>query len=165
MHQASLALSLSRFGARAPVAADDDFLARLYASTRPDLYGNGGADPAFAAALVAMQERLQAAGYLRQFPAAQYLLLSQQGRPAGRIVVDIGKTALRLVDIALLPEARGHGLGSAVIRALQDFAAANGLAVTLAVHHSNPDAARLYRALGFSVTSSDAAAEQMRWRA
>lgn len=162
MHPASLEHHLRQFAARECADADHAFLARLYASTRTDLVGSGPAT-AFGASLVAMQQRLQASGYRQAFPAARYLLLSHGGRPAGRIVVDIGESALRLVDIALLPELRGHGLGTGIIRALQAFAAERRLALTLAVHRINPGAARLYRTLGFTVTSSDSIAEQLRW--
>ncbi|MGZ8358594.1 MAG: GNAT family N-acetyltransferase [Telluria sp.] len=163
MHPASLEQHLRQFDARECADADHAFLARLYASTRTDLFGSDGPVSAFGASLVAMQQRLQASGYRQAFPAARYLVLAHQGRPAGRLVVDIGPSALRLVDIALLPELRGLGLGTRAIRALQAFAAERGLAMTLAVHRINPGAARLYRALGFTVTSADTIAEQMRW--
>lgn len=147
---------------RAPHHGDAAFLARLYASTRMDLH-SATADPALVAALVAMQQRLQGAGYRARFPGAAYLLLARQGAPCGRIVVDTGAAALRLVDISLLPELRGQGLGSRVLRALQGCAAGHGVPLTLAVHHANPAAARLYRALGFCASGRDEAAEQMVW--
>ncbi|MDB5919247.1 MAG: family N-acetyltransferase [Massilia sp.] len=146
--------------ARAPDDDDAGFLARLYASTRMDLHSMT-ADPGFVASLVAMQQRFQAAGYRSDFPGASYLLLERSGAPCGRIVVDAGARALRLVDIALLPEARGQGLGSHILRGLQACAAQLGLPLTLSVHHSNPQAHRLYLALGFQSVSSNEVAEQM----
>lgn len=165
--QASPALSalpglLLPIGARAPHHGDADFLARLYASTRMDLH-SVTADPAFVASLVAMQQRFQAAGYRQNFPGAQYLLLEHDGAPCGRIVVDAGPAALRLVDIALLPGARGQGLGRQILRALQGCAAGHGLPLALSVHHSNPAARRLYLALGFRTSSADEVSEQMLW--
>lgn len=148
--------------ARAPVQADADFLARLYASTRLDLHSTT-ADPAFVASLIAMQQRLQGAGYRQAFPDAEYLLLEQAGAPCGRIVVDAGAGALRLVDIALLPQLRGQGLGRHILLALQRCAARHRLPMTLAVHHANPRARRLYLALGFRPHSRDALSEQMLW--
>lgn len=148
--------------ARAPHEGDFDFLARLYAATRMDL-DSATADRAFVAQLVAMQQRLQAADYRARFPAAASLLLEQDGVPCGRIVVDAGPSALRLVDIALLPQARGHGLGRHIVRALQAHAAGLGLPLTLAVHHGNPRARALYLALGFRAHGTNADAEQMMW--
>jgi GNAT superfamily N-acetyltransferase len=153
---------LHPIAARAPHDGDADFLARLYASTRLDLHSMT-ADPAFVAALIAMQQRFQAAGYRQAFPDAQYLLLEQDGAPCGRIVVDAGPGALRLVDIALLPARRGQGLGRHIVMALQRCAAHHGLPMTLAVHHVNARARRLYLALGFRPHSRDAVSEQMLW--
>jgi ribosomal protein S18 acetylase RimI-like enzyme len=148
--------------ARAPDDGDAAFLARLYASTRMDLH-SATADPVFVASLIAMQQRFQAAGYRNDFPGASYLLLEHQGLPCGRIVVDAGPLALRLVDIALLAEVRGQGLGSHILRALQACAAWSGLSLTLAVHHSNPRARRLYLALGFQSNGRNEVSEQMMW--
>lgn len=46
--------------------------------------------------------------------------MKSQSVPArgGRIVVDAGAGALRLVAVALLPGLRRHGLGSHMLRAL-----------------------------------------------
>jgi GNAT superfamily N-acetyltransferase len=148
--------------ARAPHGGDAGFLARLYASTRMDLH-SATADPAFVAALVAMQQRLQAADYRQAFPAARSLLLESDSAPCGRIVVDAGADALRLVDIALLPERRGQGLGSHILRALQGCAARHGVPLTLSVHHANRRARRLYAALGFVPLSSNALSAEMMW--
>jgi ribosomal protein S18 acetylase RimI-like enzyme len=146
--------------ARAVDGGDTDFLARLYFSTRLDLQSTT-ADPAFVASLIAMQQRFQAAGYRIDFPGAGYLVLERNGAPCGRIVVDAREQALRLVDIALLSEARGQGVGSHILRALQGCATQLGLLLTLSVHHSNPKARRLYLALGFQTSSRDAVSEQM----
>jgi GNAT superfamily N-acetyltransferase len=148
--------------ARAPHDSDANFLARLYASTRLDLH-SATADPAFVAALIAMQQRFQAAAYRDAYPGARYLLLEQDGAPCGRIVVDAGAAALRLVDIALLPERRRQGLGSHIVRALQACAARHAAPMTLAVHHANPHARRWYAALGFVPLSRDALSEQLMW--
>jgi ribosomal protein S18 acetylase RimI-like enzyme len=159
---ASLPDFLHPIRARVPNDGDAGFLARLYASTRLDLHSMT-ADPAFVASLIAMQQRFQAAGYRNDFPGASYLLLEHDGAPCGRIVVDAGPLALRLVDIALLAEVRGQGLGSHVLRALQACAARLGLPLTLAVHHSNPHARRLYLALGFQSNGRNDVSEQMMW--
>lgn len=64
------------------------------------------------------------------------------------------------LSIALLPEYRGRGLGSALLQALLEDASRDHEAVSLSVGKGNP-AARLYRRLGFSVVMEDAANETM----
>lgn len=157
-----LADYLRMFNARPAAATDQDFLARLYASTRDDLKSLT-ADPAFVASIIGMQQRAQASGYRHSFPDAVYLVLEQEGEPVARIVVNVSSAEMRLVDIAVMPQVRGKGFGSAVLRALQQCAAENKLPLTLAVHHSNPNAKRLYQALGFQSRSFDEMSEQMIW--
>jgi ribosomal protein S18 acetylase RimI-like enzyme len=158
----ALARHLDPLGVRAPGEGDADLLARLYASTRMDLH-SATADPAFVASLVGMAQRLQAADYLRRFPAADYLVVERGGAACGRIVLDTAPAALRLVDIALLPAARGQGLGRHILRALQRCAADAGVPMTLSARHANPGARRLYESLGFACTASNDGAMQMMW--
>ena len=147
---ATLLSTLAPLHARHAGPADAPFLARLYAATRPDLLGDGSAEPAFAAGLVAMHQRLQLADYRARFPDAEIVLLEQDGAPFARLAIDCNEERVRLVDIALLPEARGRGAGSRILRALQAWAAGAGLPLSLSVQAANPRAHRLYLALGFA---------------
>ena len=61
-----------------------------------------------------------------------------------------GEAEIRIVDIALLPEHRGGGVGTALLRDLLAEADAAGKRVTIHVERFNP-ALRLYERLGFSV--------------
>jgi GNAT superfamily N-acetyltransferase len=148
--------------ARAPLDSDADFLAHLYASTRTDL-ASCTADPALVASLIAMQQRLQGADYHQRFPDAVHLVLEQRGVRCGRLVLDARSDGIRLVDIALLPQARGDGLGRHILTALQRWAASRASPLTLAVHHANARARRLYLSLGFQSHSRNDVSEQMLW--
>jgi ribosomal protein S18 acetylase RimI-like enzyme len=61
-----------------------------------------------------------------------------------------GESEIRIVDIALLPDYRGNGIGTALLRDLFSEADAAGKTVTIHVERFNP-ALRLYERLGFSV--------------
>jgi ribosomal protein S18 acetylase RimI-like enzyme len=159
-----LAILLPQFDWKSPADTDQPFLMQLYASTRDDLRGIDG-DCAMVASLIAMQRRFQEAGWREHFPAAQQRLIALRGAPIGRLVIDNGPRELRLVDISLLPQARGQGHGSAIVRALQRCAADAGLQLALTVKSDNGRARRLYRALGFEPRSADALSEQLVWRA
>lgn len=158
-----LAGHLGRFGARVPLPADADFLAALYASTRPDLLGKGGADPELVASLMGMQRRLQGADYARRFPGAITLLLHLGVEPAARIVVYQTAQSVRLVDLAVAPALRGRGMGTGILRSLQHWAQLHALPLQLAVSHGNAGAQRLYRSLGFVVERADTQSAQLVW--
>lgn len=148
-----------------PIDGDDHaFLAELYASTRTDLAAMAAA-PAFVAQLIAMQQQIQSQGLGLAFPQAEQAIVERDGQPVGRLVSEAGAGRLHLVDLAFMPSARAQGNGSAVLRALQDWAAAHSLPLTLSVSHANEGAARLYARLGFETVASNELQQRMRWSA
>ncbi|WP_133255993.1 GNAT family N-acetyltransferase [Rhodopseudomonas palustris] len=124
------------------------------------------------AGLLAQQFDARRIGYLRSFPDAEYFVISDRDVAVGRIVVAIEEAvavsrdvarlepgaarqcrdgqALRIIDIALLPAARGDGVGRAVIDGLASVAKQMNVGrLTLSVQSSNDRARRLYHRLGF----------------
>jgi GNAT superfamily N-acetyltransferase len=99
--------------------------------------------------LVAMQWRAREADWRRRFPNAVDAIVVSAGEAVGRLLLDRGPAETRVVDVALLPRARGLGLGAALLGAL----CAEGLPVVLSVHAENP-AGRLYARLGFVETEA-----------
>ncbi len=147
-----------------PVQPDDEaFLFDLYASTRRDEMAAWGLDDAMLAQMLRMQFAGQQGTYRAQFPEADHHLILHDERPIGRLLVDRAEAAVVLVDVALLPEARGSGLGTRLLRALQAEAAEKGLPLRLKVVLTNP-ARRLYQRLGFVGLGDDGVFEQMEWR-
>ena len=76
-------------------------------------------------------------------------MIEVDGRDAGRLYVHRGDAEIRVVDIALLPEFRGAGVGTQLMRGLQAEATKSGRRLTLHVDASNVGARRLYERLGF----------------
>ncbi len=147
-----------------PVQPDDEaFLFDLYASTRRDEMAAWGLDDAMLAQMLRMQYAGQQGTYRAQFPEADHHLILHDERPIGRLLVDRAEAAVVLVDVALLPEVRGSGLGTRLLRALQAEAAEQGLPLRLKVVLTNP-ARRLYQRLGFVGLGHDGVYEQMEWR-
>ena len=148
---------------RPAVPDDTDFLLRLYRSTRePELAALPWTE-AQKAAFCTMQFAAQVAGYGHSFPQAeQAIVVAPGGEPAGRLISARQDDALLLVDISLLPAYRGRGWGTLLIRALQDEAAALGLAVRLSVERHNP-ALNLYQRLGFAIIGVDTIRLRMSW--
>lgn len=149
---------------RAADATDEAFFAALYRSTRPDLLAML-ADPRYIEGLVATQRQAQAASYRARYPDARYQVLELDGVPVGRLVTAQLDGALRVVDIAVMPAARGRGVAGDTLRRLQGQAAQEGRDLTLAVRVDNARARRLYASLGLSVEDCGVGPVlQMRWR-
>jgi len=100
-------------------------------------------------AFLRMQFRAQDTYYREQFPDASYDLVVADGVPMGRLYLDRRADEVRILDIALLPEHRGKGIGSRLMTTILNEAKESGLPVRIHVERSNP-AMRLYRRLGFS---------------
>jgi ribosomal protein S18 acetylase RimI-like enzyme len=134
-----------------PVEADDrEFLYRVYASTRIEELAVVDWNDAQKEAFLREQFEAQDLWYRQHYARASYEIVEVDGRPAGRLYVHRGGNEIRIVDIALLPEHRGNGIGTAILRDLVDEADADGKAITIHVERFNP-ALRLYERLGFSV--------------
>jgi ribosomal protein S18 acetylase RimI-like enzyme len=137
-----------------PVGSSDrDFLLQVYASTRAEELRlvDWGADQK--AAFVRMQFEAQDAYYREHYHPATFDVVEVDGEPAGRLYVARWEAEIRIVDVALLPEHRGRGIGTTLIRELLDEAAASGKCLSIHVEKHNP-ARRLYERLGF-VESTD----------
>ena len=146
-----------------PVAdADLPFLSTLYGTTRADELALTGWPEATKALFVVQQFSAQHGDYLRQFPAMMRLVIERGGEAIGRLYVELTGTSCHVIDISLMPVARGQGIGAALMRDLTTYAAARSRKVTLLVRGSNP-AARLYRRLGFRMGRKTGDYNEMIW--
>ncbi len=68
----------------------------------------------------------------------------------------------RLMDIALIPQERGKGIGTPIVVKLLESAARRGIPVTLHVEPDNP-AQRMYARLGFHLIEERGAYHFLRW--
>jgi ribosomal protein S18 acetylase RimI-like enzyme len=147
---------------RSVTRRDDAFLLRLYGTTRTDVE-HFGWDDAERHAFVTMQFNAQTRANAMQHPKAEQSILTYQGRDAGRILVDRAGRSLHLIDIAVLPEFRGKGIGTTIISRLQEEAARTKRDIDLSVEITNPSAFQLYRKLGFVVTGETQTHLSMKW--
>jgi ribosomal protein S18 acetylase RimI-like enzyme len=130
-----------------PARPDDEpFLFRLYAATRePEFPGWSSSE---LESLLGMQHRARKASHAARYPSATDHIVERDGIPVGRLHVDRSGEALVLVDVALLPEARGQGIGGRILRDLLAEAGQAGRPVRLHVEQGNP-ARRFYARSGF----------------
>lgn len=155
--------ALERIGFRPERTEDESFLCRLYASTRTGEMALTGWTEAQKEAFLRQQFQFQTLHYHRYYTGASFDLILEDDRPIGRIYVHRGQDDIRLMDIALLPEYRGAGIGSWIIRNLLAEAVRLQKPVTLYVEPYNP-AARLYQRLGFRIVHQREVNLFMEWR-
>jgi len=149
---------------RPAVAEDRDFLVGLYGSTREAELSQVAWAPGQREAFVRMQFDAQDRDYRGRNPQASFDVVEVDGARAGRLIVDRRDSEIRVLDISLLPELRGAGIGTGLIRSVQDEAAATGRPLTLHVEIHSP-AVTLYARLGFEPVSELGIHRLMRWQA
>lgn len=148
-----------------PIRAEDrDFLRRLYASTREEelaVVTDWSAEQK--EAFLSQQFEAQHHHYQKHYPEASFELILDGGEPIGRLYVSRWEREIRLVDIALVPEARGRGIGTALLGDLLAEGEESGKTVSIHVERFNP-ALRLYRRLGFREIEEKGPYFLMEWR-
>lgn len=149
-----------------PVAdRDEEFLYRLYEATHGQQFALLPLVPAQREALVRMQFNAQRGGYRQQYPSSQDFIILEGSEPCGRIWLDWSLPRhLHLLDISILPERQGTGLGAAVLRQSMEQARNAGKPMHLYVARMNAGAFELYRRLGFEVTGGDEVYLEMKWQ-
>lgn len=140
--------ALAGIEARPTVDADLAFLAALFADIRQRETAATGWPVERQQAFLAEQFGYQHRYYRAHFADADFLLLSRAGRPIGRLYAHACNGVLTLIDISLIGELRGQGIGGALLARLVALADGAGLAMSLAVEPDNP-ARRLYEHHGF----------------
>ena len=133
---------------RAARPEDEDFLRRVYGSTRTEELAVTGWDEATKDAFIAHQFDAQDKHYRTNYEGASYHVVLVDGEPAGRLYVARWPEEVRVMDVALLPEYRGRGVGSTLLAEVIEEAESAGKAVSVHVERANP-ALSLYRRFGF----------------
>mgnify|MGYP002401351137 CR=1 FL=1 len=127
---------------------DGGFTVKLYASTRAEELAPVPWSDAEKAAFLAFQHDAQHTHYRRHYPDAGWFIVESEGKAVGRLYLERWTREVRIIDIALLPIARGRGYGTALLKDVIDEASAAGKTVSIHVEKMNP-AMSLYRRLGF----------------
>jgi ribosomal protein S18 acetylase RimI-like enzyme len=160
---AAAKVTADRITRRPETDQDDDFLRALYASTRAHEMAVTGWTAAQQDGFLRSQFDLQRHHYRAHYPSATFDILLLDAVRVGRIYVHRAHDEIRVMDVALVPDARGRGIGTRLVEWLLAAAVERNAAVTLNVEPHN-QARRLYERFGFRVVEEDSANLLMEWR-
>ena len=144
--------------------ADEVLLLEIYSSTRTDELALLPWDAAHKQAFLQMQFSAQQKHYRAYFPHATHEMILAEGQPIGRLYVDRRETEIRILDITLLPEIRGRGIGTLVIQELMKEAEHENKSISIYVESFNRSLGLFHR-LGFVKTEESGASWLMEWHA
>lgn len=153
-----------RVALRPSTPADRELLFRVYAGTRAEELAPVPWPAEAKVAFLRQQFDAQDAWWRTHYAGATFDVVVVDGRDAGRLYLWEGETELRVVDVALLPEARRRGVGTRLLGGVQARARAAGKAVTIHVERTNP-ALALYERLGFRLVEDKGVYLFLSWSA
>jgi len=136
------------YALRPVTAQDEDFLFRVYASTRAEEMTLVDWTEQQKANFLHMQFDAQTVHYKKHYPTAEYMVIECDDTAVGRLILEHTVQQHLIMDIAILPEFRKLGIGTTVIHDLMKLARQDNLPLVLRVEFFNP-AIRLYSRLGF----------------
>lgn len=133
---------------RPEVKKDDAFIEAVYRSTRETELDLTNWTEQQKAAFALMQLMAQLAEYKTKFPGAAFQVIVFNKQNAGRFYTWENDMEIRLIDITLLPQFRGKGIGTAL---LKDLIKRSDKVQTKISLHVDPTSAalHLYLRLGF----------------
>jgi len=107
---------------------------------------------------------LQHQHYLKHYIDADFLVIERDGMVHGRYYISRTAPEHLIIDICLMEQQRGHGIGRVLIEESQREASALGRGMHLHVIKYNTRALRLYEKLGFRMDGSSDTHHHMCWR-
>lgn len=103
------------------------------------------------------------AAFARHIELAATQIVLRGPEPIGIVTVLRGPRADVVLRIGLLPAAQGQGIGSFLMRSIQDRGRREGRPIRLSVYKCNPSR-RLYERLGFRIVGETEFDFQMIWQ-
>ena len=127
---------------------DDSFIETVYRSTREDELNLTNWNEQQKNVFSIMQSMAQLAEYKTKFHGAACQVIIYNNQDAGRFYTWENDNEIRLIDITLLPQFRGKGIGTSLLQELIKKSNKVQKKISLHVDPVNP-ALQLYRRLGF----------------
>ena len=146
-----------------PVTSDDhEFLFEVYQSSRGDDLRGLGWEQARVIEFLRMQYEAHQQFHDREFKNATDEIILVGGERAGRLVIERREHEIRWIDLSLLPQFQNSGVGSFLIRKIQDDARRTRKPLRLQIIRFNR-AVNLFERLGFVRTSETGTHFQLEW--
>lgn len=136
---------------------DESFLIAVYGSTREQELAMTPWTAEQREAFIRFQYTSQLTHYQTEYPQAEQSVIMLSGllgeQPVGRIYLDRREVEIRILDITLLPQYRGQGIGTPIIRRVMGEATRDGKDVSIELD-SFEKSHGLFERLGFKPTET-----------
>jgi len=140
---------MSTLAVRPALPQDEIFLYELYSAVRGPEFALAPIPAQQKEDLIRMQFRASMSAYAQMYPNSCCHVVLLDSKPVGRLWFAPGEGEFHLVDIAVHPELQSKGIGSVLIKRLQQF---------------NPGSVRFHQRNGFTIIREDQVNYYMEWR-
>jgi GNAT superfamily N-acetyltransferase len=144
--------------------AEEAFLYLLFSSTKSAEMALMPVSDEYKESLLQIQYRSMNATYRHNYPQSRFEIVELDRWPVGRLVTCVGEDCVRYVDIALLPQAAGGGLGTALMTAVLAEPRRLGLPARVQILAHNIASLRLVQRVGFRPSASIPPFVEFEWR-
>ena len=155
---------MSTLAVRPALPQDEIFLYELYSAVREPEFAFAPVTADQREHLIRMQFRGQMSAYTQMYPNSCYHIVLLDSKPVGRLWVAPGEREYHLVDIAVHPSVQNKGIGTVLVKRLQEEATRARLPISSCVLKFNPGSLRFHEHLGFSVVREDEMYYYLQWR-
>jgi len=155
---------MSTLAVRPALPQDEIFLYDLYSAVRGPEFALAPIPAQQKEDLMRMQFRASMSAYASQYPNSCYHIVLLDSKPVGRLWFAPGEGEFHLVDIALHPSLQSKGIGTVLIKRLQQEAEQARLPIRSCVFRFNPGSLRFHQRNGFTILREDQVNYYMEWR-
>ena len=127
---------------------DFSFLKRLYQSTRKQELEAINWDEKQKIEFMEFQFNAQHYHYINAYKGAEFNIITWNNKDIGRFYIWKTESQIRILDITLLPDYQGKGIGTKILNQFIKESEKSGKTLNLHVEYNNP-ALKLYKRLGF----------------
>ena len=149
---------------RPPTPDDQEFLLELYADMRVDIRQASHLNPEQRRQLIESQFAAQSEHYRTHFPQADRGIVVYGNTPIGRLDLNRTGEEILVMELGLRTAYQGQGIGSQLLRAVQEEARVTDRRVRLHVEKQNP-ALNFYLAHGFGWLGEKEMHWELQWPA
>jgi len=141
---------------------DQEFITKVYRSTREKELDLTNWPEDQKHRFTIMQMIAQLTDYEKNYKGATYEMVLYKKKPAGRLYLWETNNEIRIMDLSLLPEFQGKGIGRDILAGIVQSAKQKKKIASLHVIHGHPSK-RMYERVGFKKVSETATHEYMEY--
>ena len=146
-----------------PITDDDrEFLLRVYEASRETELSAVQWDAGLKRTFMEHQFDAQDAHYRKHYAGATFDIVLYGGEPCGRLLVHRGDSQFAIMDLTVLPDYRGRGIGGEMVHRIVGEAGDSGRSVRVFLETFNPHQA-FFQKRGFAVVEDDGVSRRYEW--